>query len=229
MALAAPGFVVSDAAPAPWVLVFDGDSVSQGFGVADGDRPSDQIARLIAEPVRIVNVAVSGRPVSVSLAEFGRSVAPHHDPEARRNVIAFHGGDNDIAAGDDAVRAYDSLCRYVAAAHAQGWKVVVSTELGRPDWDAAMQAELAEYRRLELANRAGADAVIDYASAPGMSDGADRERSGLFGPDRIHPSARGYGLLAEMLRDGMATLTKPGSTDRPEKDDGCTGGTATTQ
>ncbi len=195
------------AAAGPLVLIFDGDSVSGGFGVADADSPSGQIAHLIEGPVRILNVAVPGKPVSGSLADFPASVAPHHDPNGRANVIAFHGGDNDIAGGRTAAQAYDSLRRYIAAAHAQGWKVIVSTELGRPDWNDAWQAELAEYNRLELRNDAAADAVVNYASMPGMSDLVGRERSGLYSPDRIHPSARGYGLLADLLRTAIAKLT----------------------
>ncbi len=197
------------AAPGPLVLLFDGDSVSRGSGVADADSPSHQIAHLIDGPVRILNVAVPGQPVSASLADFPVTVAPHFDPNGRANIIAFHGGDNDIAGGRTAAQAYDSLRRYIAIAHAQGWKVIVSNELGRPDWTDAQQAELAEYNRLELGNAAGADAVIDYASMPGMSDLAGRERSGLYGPDHVHPSARGYGLLADLLRDAIARVTQP--------------------
>ena len=64
-------------------------------------------------------------------------------------------------------------------------------------------------------NRAGADVVIDYASALGLSDLATRERSGLLGPAGIQPNARGYGLRAGMLRDGMAVPTKFRPTVRP--------------
>ena len=201
--------------PERWVLLFDGDSISCGFGVEASQSPSAQIARLIDNPVRILTVAEPGRPVSVSLASFPDNVAPHFDAGARHNIIAFHGGDNDLAAGDTAVQAYDSLRRYIAAAHAQGWTVIVSTELGRPDWTAARQAELAEYDRLERQNDANADVVIDYASRPGLSGLTDRDRSGLYGPDRIHPNAEGYGLLAHLLRDAIATITRPTSTEQP--------------
>ena len=197
----------SGAPPDPGVLVFDGDSVSQGAGVDAAQSPARQIARLMKEPVRIVSVAVAGKPVSASLADFQRNVAPLYDPKARYNVIAFHGGDNDIAGGRTAAQAYASLSRYVEIAHAQGWTVIVSTELARPDWDAAGHAALDEYNRLELRNQAGADAVIDYASAPGMSGLTGRETSGFYSADRIHPSARGYVLLATMLHGAMATLT----------------------
>ena len=207
--------VSAAAGGAPWVLLFDGDSVSQGFGVDPSQSPSAQIAPLLEGPVRILNVAVPGRPVSISVAEFPGSVAPHFDAAAADNVIAFHGGDNDIAEGRTAAEAYASLGRYIDLAHAQGWRVIVSTELGRPDFGAAGQAELAEYNRLELGNRAGADAVIDLASVPGLADLADRGRSGLYGPDHIHPSAAGYGRLAHLLRDVIAEVTSRRPGNRP--------------
>ena len=158
-------------------------------------------------PVRVVTVAESGKPVLASLADFPKRVAPHHDPGAPFNVIVFHGGDNDIAAGRTAAEAADSLRRYVALAHAQGWKVIVSTELARPDWNTADQAALARYNALELRNEAGADLVIDYAGAPGMADAAGRAAGGFYNADRVHPSAKGYALLADLLRRAIAMVT----------------------
>ncbi len=144
------------------------------------------------------------------LGDFPSRVAPHHDPAAPFNIVLFHGGDNDIAAGRTAGQAADSLGRYVALAHAQGWTVIVSTELGRPDWSPSAQAALAEYNVLELRNAAGADLVIDYANASGMADPDARASGGLYNADGVHPSAAGYAVLADLLRQAIATVRSRG-------------------
>ncbi len=194
----------------PGVLVFDGDSVSRGYGVVEAQTPAARLAQLMDVPVRIVMAAESGKPVSASLADFPSRVAPHHDPAAPFNIVLFHGGDNDIAAGRTAGQAADSLGRYVALAHAQGWTVIVSTELGRPDWSPSAQAALAEYNVLELRNAAGADLVIDYANASGMADPDARASGGLYNADGVHPGAAGYAVLADLLRQAIATVRSRG-------------------
>ncbi len=62
---------------------------------------------------------------------------------------------------------------------------------------------------LELRNAAGADLVIDYANASGMAD-PDARASGLYNADGVHPSAAGYAVLADLLRQAIATVTSRG-------------------
>jgi lysophospholipase L1-like esterase len=192
-------------AATPGMIVFDGDSVSRGLGASPGQGPDDQLGRLLGHPARIRNVAVSGLPVGKAVAKFSRDVAPLFDAAAAFNVIAFHAGDNDIAAGRTAAEAYDSLTDYIGSARAQGWHVVVSTELARPDFPPDKQQALAEYNTLMRRNAAGADAVIDYAVAPGLAEIA-REGSPFYNRDHVHPSDRGYGVLAAMLAEAIRGL-----------------------
>ena len=121
--------------PADYVnLVFDGDSISAGWGSSPGHGLDARVVAALGGNVRLHNVAASGRPVAECLRMYDQLVAPLFDPAVRHNVIVFHAGDNDLVQGRDAALTYAAFTDYVAAAHRQGWKIVVSTELRRGDF-----------------------------------------------------------------------------------------------
>src|SRR6185312_11482763 len=109
----------------------------------------------------------------------------------------------------DADQTYATFACYVADAHAQGWKVVVSTEFPRPDFSPDKQAALLEYNRQVRMNAAGADAVVDFAADPRMGDPAARDDPARFTRDRVHPSDGGYTILGQLLAAGAQRLLPP--------------------
>jgi lysophospholipase L1-like esterase len=186
-------------------VVFDGDSVSAGSGAPPDQSPYAQLSRMLGVGAVVRSVAVSGRPVRECNRLYEKLVAPLYDGSAKRNVIAFHAGDNDIALGDTARQAYASFTDYVAKAHRQGWAVIVTTELDRLTFSAPMKAELAEYNALLLANSAKADLVRDYDRVPAM---VDHQNMSIYSPDHIHPTAAGYSILAGLILTGIEYLDK---------------------
>jgi lysophospholipase L1-like esterase len=183
----------------PVNLVFDGDSISAGWGAPAGRGLDARVAAALGPDVRLHNVAVGGRPVVECLRLYNQLVAPLFDVSASRNVIVFHAGDNDILLGRHAVLIYAAFIAYVAAAHRQGWKVVVSTELRRLDFDPPRSTELANYNDSLRENRAGADGVVDFDADARMTDMSLRHDPALFTHDGLHPSDGGYAVLAGML------------------------------
>jgi hypothetical protein len=169
-------------------LVFDGDSISAGAGASPGNALDRQVAKAVGPDVRLHNVAVGGRPVVDCLRLYDQLVAPLFDASSRRNVIAFHAGDNDIAQGRSAEETYAAFTDYVAAAHRQGWKVVVSTELRHADFSVLLETKLENYNDLLRRNRAGADAVVDLDADPKLREFSYRKKPELFSHDGIHPS-----------------------------------------
>jgi lysophospholipase L1-like esterase len=180
-------------------LVFDGDSISAGVGASSGHGLDGQTVAAIGDDVRLHNVAVGGRPVWDCLQLYNKTVAPLFDASSRHNVIAFHAGDNDIAQGRSADATYAAFTDYVAAAHHQGWKVIVSTELRHADFSALMETKLEDYNNLLRRNRAGADAVVDLDTEARLREFSYRTNPALFTRDRVHPSEGGYAVLAAML------------------------------
>lgn len=179
-------------------MVFDGDSISAGVGATRDHTPDRLVARAVGH-VRVYNVAASGRPVGESLRVFPDLVARLFVPGGEPNVIVFHGGDNDIRLGNDAAHTYAVFTSYVSLAHAQGWKVVVSTELRRFDFPPAKEAQLEAYNDRLRENKAHADAVVDLDIEPKFADAAYRRDPAAFSKDRIHPSDGGYAIMADML------------------------------
>jgi lysophospholipase L1-like esterase len=190
----------SEAADAGSVnLVFDGDSISASWGASPDHGLDTKVAVALGSSVRLHNVAVGGRPVSECLALYPQRVAPLFDASATRNVIVFHAGDNDIAQGRDAAQTYAAFTAYVAAAHQQGWKIVVSTELRRGDFPPAASTALEQYNDRLRANAAGANAVVDFDADRRMTDMSYRDDPMVFSHDGVHPSDGGYAMLAGML------------------------------
>ncbi len=117
-----------------------------------------------------------------------------------RHIIAFHAGDNDIALHQTAADTYAAFTGYVAAAHRQGWKVVVSIELRRYGFPPDLQAALLHYSDCLRANAAGAVAVVDLDQEPRFVLIEDRSIPGLFTHDGVHPSDGGYAVLGPVVR-----------------------------
>jgi lysophospholipase L1-like esterase len=186
-------------------IVFDGDSISVGAGASGGHGLDNQFMGDLQRLARVANVAAGGEPVYVSLQRFDAGVAPLFVKGARFNLIVFHAGDNDVVHGRDAQQTYAAFTEYVAKAHLQGWKIIVSTELQRPDFPPDKEAVLDAYNRMLLANTARADAVVNVATDPRLGDLANRSDPALFSSDHIHPRDAGYAVLARML----ATAAQP--------------------
>ena len=180
-------------------LLLDGDSISAGVGASKGHHLDTLIAAAIGNAAQVHNVAVGGRPVSECLRLYGQLVAPLFDPHAQYNVIVFHAGDNDIAQGRDSAQTYTAFTAYVATAHQEGWKVVVSTELRHADFSPERESQLEDYNDRLRRNTAGADAVVDLDKDARLHDFSYRHDPALFTRDGVHPSDEGYEILAAML------------------------------
>ncbi|HMK89334.1 MAG TPA: GDSL-type esterase/lipase family protein [Methylocystis sp.] len=203
------GLVASIGAPAivaeqnAMNLVFDGDSIAVGLGAPPGHGLAEQTVACLGLAVSPRVVGRSGSPISERLSLYDLNIAPLVKKGAH-NVIVFHAGDNDIALGSTSPAAYAALVDYVRRAHAQGWKIVVSTELQRFDFPEERRAELGALNELIRTNAAGADVVSDYAADPILGGPQNRKNPIYYAPDGIHPVANGYAILARMTASAVA-------------------------
>lgn len=120
--------------PAPR-LVFNGDSLTDGFGVPTADHYPSQVLDLLSASYGYsysANVAIGGQTVAqmiitapglVDTKYIGNLGTPNIDP--------FWGGTNDLYQGATAAQVITRISTYVSGRLAVGWKVIVLSILPR--------------------------------------------------------------------------------------------------
>ncbi len=190
------------------LVLFDGDSIAAGLGASPERGLAAQVQALLPPGTRVAVTATAGRPVQRCLALYDAAVAPVFDTAAASCVIFFHAGDNDIAQGGTAAEAYAALRGYVARAHAQGWAVVVSTEMQRFDFPPAWRGEIDAYNALLRADRAGADGLAEFGADPLMGGVEARADLARYTADGVHPTDGGYAVLARVAAAALLPLLR---------------------
>ncbi|HSB78630.1 MAG TPA: GDSL-type esterase/lipase family protein [Candidatus Methylomirabilis sp.] len=160
------------------LVVFFGDSITQGYGVREGDSFASLAARELG--VAFVNAGVSGDTMSAGLARMDRDVLPHRP---RLTVVEF--GGNDFLRRVPVEETLQNLDAIVSRMIAQGGMVVILEVnvglMGDP--------YLKGYRA--IAGRHGAVLVEDIMR--GILGSPDLKLDG------IHPNAQGHRLIAERV------------------------------
>jgi len=188
----APGRLAPAQPPAERTIVFFGDSLTAGYGLADPDTQSypAQIQRKIDEarlPWRVVNAGVSGETSAGGLRRV--------DWVLRQPVDAFvlelGGNDGLRGTATDATRAnLQAIIDRVRSRHPAAAIVLAGMRMPQnmgPDYAGAFQAiypALAQKNRIVL--------------IPFLLDGV-AARSDLNQPDGIHPTPAGAALIADEI------------------------------
>lgn len=161
-------------------LVFDGDSITEGYNVSTVWTSS---LSLNAGPWCITNQGVpseflSGMRTNASLQIDPLIVAGAH------NVIVVWGGTNDINAGTSVATVESTLSGYCADRTAAGWnKVIIVPMISRPTWDASKDT----YNAWMVSNfNTFCDALVTLSSNL-VADGAYSNLT-YFQADQIHPT-----------------------------------------
>jgi len=177
--LVAPAFgAVPQANPAPVLLVV-GDSISAGYGLAQGESWVDLLAARLREGgyrERVVNASISGDTTAGGRARLAALLREH-----RPAIVVIELGGNDALRGGnlDATRAnLDAMVKAALAAHA---KVLLLGMQVPPNYGSAYARRFeALFTDVAKANRV---AVVPYLFA-GFGDDLAQ-----FQTDRIHPRA----------------------------------------
>jgi len=160
------------------VVVFFGDSITQGYGV----RPEESFPSLVARDlgIAVVNAGVPGETMAAGLARMERDVLPHRP---RLTLVEF--GGNDFLRRVPLEETLKNLDLMLKTLIAHGMMVVILEVnvglMGDP--------YLEGYRR--VAERYGALLVGDILS--GILGNPDLKLDG------IHPNARGHRLIADRV------------------------------
>jgi len=175
-------------------VVFLGDSLTAGFGLAAQDALPDQVARALAQggvEIATVNAGVSGDTTANGLARYDWSVA-----SAKPDLLVVALGANDYLLGLSPDTARDNLAAIITRAQADGVPVLLAGI--EPRSDAAQGSRDAAFAAIypDLAAEHG---VPLY---PALLEGV-RDNPELLQSDGVHPTADGVALMAERLGDSL--------------------------
>lgn len=139
------------------------------------------------------------------LSEYGATIRPYATvgTYARRILIVMEGY-NAINTGQTPAQVAASTASYVAAAVADGFRVVVGTALLSGDANAT---NIATYNALVRANYLswGAVAVIDWAVTTGLTPAGVTANPTNY-TDEVHPNTAGYALMAAAAKLVLQSL-----------------------
>ena len=182
--LAAPGELV----------VFFGNSITQGYGV----RPEESFPALVAQAlgVPMVNAGVSGDTMGAGLARLDRDVLAH-----RPRLVGMEFGGNDFLRRvplDETLRDLEAIVGRLVEAGTMVVLLQVKVGLGGDPSLAGFQA---------AADRYGAVLIPDILR--GILSNADLKL------DAIHPNARGHRRIADRLLPTLRRLLDEADRRRP--------------
>lgn len=187
------------------LVVFDGDSITTGLGVAAGSDFPSQTVPLLTEPDWLkVNVAAGGRTVATMVSQAARIVDSAYDAQYTNKIVCEQGGINDVFGGASAATVYSNLLTYWAARQAKGYKVVACTvlpastvtggaETARTDLNTSIRGDATKY-----------DALADIANDARLQNTANTT---YFQADGVHPTAAGAAVIAEIVAAAVNSIT----------------------
>jgi acyl-CoA thioesterase-1 len=174
------------------LVVFLGDSLTEGWGLSRDEAYPALVARDLAaggRPIRAVNAGRSGDTVAQGLARLPGAL------RRRPDVLVVALGVNDALRGMSAEDAERDLRRVVADARAADARVLLVGVLAPPP------LATAHTRRFEVIYaRLAADERLAFL--PDLMAGAAGDPGRMF-PDGLHPNGAGQRQLADNVRPAL--------------------------
>jgi lysophospholipase L1-like esterase len=183
------------------LIVFDGDSLTEGYLLAPSQSYPSQAMKQLPSWLEDVNFGVAGQTWQDLLRDVRREVDPLYSASRRLNLVVVWAGANDLAVGYSAREAFENARRYCEARRQVGLTVVTATvyPLQPKDIDAGFDARRIRYNDLLRAEGHGfADALVDLASDERIGDPSGPARRQYF-IDAVHLNEAGYGVIADCV------------------------------
>ena len=177
-----------------------GDSLTQGFGLPDGDGFVPQLQawlRARGAEVSIINAGVSGDTTAGGAArvEWGLT------PEVDAMILAL--GANDMLRGIDPAVSRANLSQILTVAQGRGIDVLLVGLHAPSNFGAEYKAEF-DGIFPGLAEAFGVPLAPDFFI--GLDGVAPEDLPGFFLPDRLHPNAEGVARIVEGLGPDVLAL-----------------------
>lgn len=177
------------------LVVWDGDSITQGTGSILGRNVVRYARGLFASNVKLMNIGLAGITLQTIVATPNRIDNANQEGYANQVVIQ-NAMTNDLAGGRTAAQMYADLQTWAGQVRAKGFKACVTTMTPRNDMSGPT---LAIYNDVTAQVRAGwpsfADALSDRQADPTVGTIASSSDTTYYN-DGLHPTSLCYSILA---------------------------------
>lgn len=191
----------SSSSDAGGLIVFDGDSLTEGYFLTPRQSYPSQVMRQLPEQLESVNFGISGQTWQDLLSDVRHEVDPLYSASRRLNLVVVWAGANDLAVGYTAQQVYENARRYCEARRSIGFTVITATiyPLEPKDVDQHFEARRVSYNELLRAHwREFADALVDVAADERIGSPSGPARRQYF-IDAVHLNEAGYAVIADCV------------------------------
>ncbi len=188
----------SFAAQAAGTILVLGDSISAGYGLAQGQSWPSLLEKRLRErrlDYSVVNASISGDTTAGGRSRLGAALE-----RSKPAVVVIALGGNDGLRGLPVIQMRDNLGAMIEAAHAHKARVVLAGMKLPPNYGADYTRAF-EQSYVELAKRHKA------ALVPFLLEGV-ADRRDLFQPDNIHPTAAAQPVILDNVWKALRPLLK---------------------
>jgi len=180
------------------VLLVVGDSVSAGYGLANGQGWVELLGKRIAADglrYRVVNASISGDTTAGGRARLPALLTQH-----KPAVVVIELGGNDALRGGKLATTRDNLDAMTAASQAAGAKVLIVGMEVPPNYGPAYASEFRDLFASVAKSR-------KVPLVPSFFAGFGEDLS-MFQPDRIHPTAEAQPRLLDNVWPALSPLLR---------------------
>ena len=196
-----PGPSASSSPHESGLIVFDGDSLTEGYLLTPAQSYPTQAMKQLPGWLESVNFGIAGQTWQDLLRDVRHEVDPLYSASRRLNLVVAWAAANDLAAGYGAQETYENARRYCEARRRVGFTVCTATmyPLQPKDVDVRFEARRVAYNDLLRAHwHEFAEALVDLAADERLGDPSGPARRQYF-IDAVHLNEAGYGVIADCV------------------------------
>ena len=189
----------------PWLILFDGDSLTYGSGASETahNYPSQVIASTDGT-YSWENLGEGGQQVATMLANASTKIDARYSAAREKCIVFMWGGINDILASASAATVYDDIVAYHTGRRLAGYKTLAFTILPSNMFTAGMEIIREAVNTSIRANWSTfADALVDVAVDASLDDPDDET---YYGVDGTHLTDAGYDVVSALAYAQMIGL-----------------------
>lgn len=176
-----------------------GNSITEGAGIAPGQKYPDVLRDALGHDWQVSNLGHSNFTTSLLLAGFSEVQSKYTNRAP--NILIVNEVSNEIDQGVSEATAKQNMQALIAMGRASGWRVLFATTTPRDaaHFSAAQNQACANINAFFRDNPSERDGFIDWAGDPSLSD----PTSATYYQDGVHPTAAGAAIMAQLTLDAI--------------------------